>query len=248
MNKKPFVPFVDCHCHLEEKDYPDLDEVLKRMGKAGVACVASGRNREQNGRALSLTRPGVKAAIGISPHDAQGVDVEEELAWLEGRAKEACAIGEIGLDYHHFHSAEERGKQGEVFEAMLGLAEKTGKPAIIHSRKAEEEVLEALESFKCAAVLHCFLLPQLGERVLEAGHVISLPTLKNKARVKLIKRFPLNKILCETDSPFLWTGRNEPANVVSVYEEAARVKGLELGEVRGLVGSNAEELFGGFEK
>ncbi|OIO25723.1 hypothetical protein AUJ15_02825 [Candidatus Micrarchaeota archaeon CG1_02_55_41] len=243
MNKKPFV---DCHCHLEEKDYPDLGEVLQRMEKAGVACVASGRNREQNERVLRLKRSGVKAAVGISPHDAQGVDLEDELAWLEVNVNEACAIGEIGLDYHHFHSQEERGKQGEVFEAMLGFAEKTGKPAIIHSRKAEGEVLEALDSFNCRAVLHCFLVPQLIERVLEAGHGISLPTLKNKSRVKLIKRLPLNKILCETDSPFLWTGRNEPANVVSVYDEVARVKGVELSEVRDLVGSNAEELFGGF--
>ena len=244
MNKKPFV---DCHCHLEREYFPDLGEVLERMRGAGVACVASGRNREQNECALSLVRPGVKAAVGVSPHDALNADAEQEKAWILENAGSASAIGEIGLDHHHFHSLEEREKQLRVFRAMLEAAEKTGKPAIIHTRKAEEKVLDELESFKGTAVLHCFLVHRLAERVLDAGHYVSLPTLKNKSRVKLVKRLPLNRILCETDSPYLWEGRNEPANVVSVYREVARVKGLELGEAREAIGANAEELFGAWK-
>lgn len=162
------MKLVDVHCHLNDSRFSeDLDEVLKRFReKGGEIIVTSGVNKESNREALGLAKKYnfVKASFGIYPVDAlaaeldsgeagellrkpEEFDVDEELAWIEGHAKDCVAIGEIGLDYNfkEMQTEEMRAAQKEVFRKCLRLAKKLGKPVVIHSRKAEADAIEILE-------------------------------------------------------------------------------------------------------
>ncbi|PIN96708.1 hypothetical protein COU39_00105 [Candidatus Micrarchaeota archaeon CG10_big_fil_rev_8_21_14_0_10_60_32] len=242
--------FLDAHCHLERGKkhplYPDLDAVVERMRCARVKAVNTGHNIEANHRVLEACadyQNDFFAAIGTSPHDAGSCKLDDELAYVRRNARRIIAIGEIGLDYHYFKKDAERKRQQAVFEAMLALAEELGKPVVVHSREAEREVAETLKSFKVKVLLHCLQKPEAAKWMPE-GCWFSLPTLKNDCRVKLIETVPFERLLAETDSPFLWRGgRNEPANVAEVYETVAQAKGLGVGEVEGAFWRNAGELF-----
>lgn len=162
------MKLVDVHCHLNDSRFSeDLDEVLKRFReKGGEIIVTSGVNKESNREALGLAKKYnfVKASFGIYPVDAlaaeldsgeagellrkpEEFDVDEELAWIEGHAKDCVAIGEIGLDYNfkEMQTEEMRAAQKEVFRKCLRLAKKLGKVVVIHSRKAEADAIEILE-------------------------------------------------------------------------------------------------------
>ncbi|VVB67439.1 Tat-linked quality control protein TatD [Candidatus Norongarragalina meridionalis] len=238
---------VDCHAHLEHRDFErDLDAVIAHMRKTGVVCVNTGANLEANRKALAITAkyPDIlKTALGLSPHDANRENLEENLAFIRKNAGKICAIGEIGLDFHYFKKEEEREKQRTAFIAQLDLAEEFDLPAVIHTREAEAEVIALLAERKQKnAVLHCFLQPQLLDAAMKAGCLVSLPTLKNKARVTIIERVQDGRVLCETDSPYLWRGeRNEPANVAEVYGEMERIRGAAFA---GKAAETARNLFG----
>ncbi len=242
---------IDSHCHLEHPRFEgELKGVVKRARAAGVGlAVTAGSNLANNRRALELSGlyPGfVKCVIGLSPHNA-GEDLEENLGFLRANIKanknKITGIGEIGLDYHYFKKSWERERQGKVFEAQLVLAEELGLPVVIHSREAEEDVFQALSGFGGRVVMHCFMKPKWVPECVKRNYLVSVPTVKCAARVKTIKTTPLELLLCETDSPFLWRGRNEPANVKEVYGEVARVKGMDFNKVVEQVYSNAAGVF-----
>jgi len=223
-----------------------LDAVAERMRKAGVVAVNTGANLASNKRVLTITArfPDLlKTALGLSPHDANRENLEENLAFIRKNADKVCAIGEIGLDFHYFKKEEEREKQRAAFIAQLDLAEELDLPVVIHTREAEEEVISLLaERRQSDAVLHCFMQPQLLDAATKAGCFVSLPTLKNKARVSIIESVQEGRVLCETDSPYLWRGgRNEPANVAEVYGELERLRGKQFAE---RAAETALKLFG----
>jgi TatD DNase family protein len=237
---------LDAHCHVEPKDYPDLGEVVERMRAKRVRAVNTGRNLKSNERVLSVARDYSNefyAAIGLSPHDAGQANLDEEVEFVRCHANEIVAIGECGLDHHYFKDKVEQARQLVAFEAMLELAEELGKPIVVHSRDAEVEVMQVLSSFNATPLLHCLQKPKTARLAPDSAYY-SLPTLKNSARVKLIETVPFERLLAETDSPFLWKGgRNEPSNVIEVYGEVARVKGVPVSEVEERFWSNAGELF-----
>lgn len=242
--------FLDNHCHLEhemlEKDFEEV--VGKALRNKVTHAINAGSSISNNRKILELRkrRPEfLKVVLGTSPHDAQNCNLEEEVGFVEKNLHEIVGIGEIGLDYHHFSGEEERKRQQVVFESFLQLAEARDLPVQLHSRKAETRVLETLSKYRVRAVLHCFLVPEIWEKARKLGCIASLPTLKSKNRVKLIKSTALEELLCETDSPFLWKdGRNEPSNVVEVYEEIAAVKKIPLEEIAEAIRSNARSLYG----
>ncbi len=201
-------PFLDAHCHLEGKEFSnDIDAVAQRTSSAGVKAIATGRNLEANQKTLGLASqfPDVLyAAIGLSPHDAPSADLENEKRFVEEHVDAAVAVGEVGLDHHYFKKKEDQQKQRQALEAMLEVAQKAGKPVVVHTREAVSEVLEVLQGFNVNAVLHCFLVPSQLSAALDAGCTVSLPTLKNESRETIISEAPLKRLLCETDSPFLW--------------------------------------------
>ncbi|MCF7856813.1 TatD family hydrolase [Candidatus Gracilibacteria bacterium] len=248
---------VDTHCHL---DFPELqkdfDEVLARAHSAGVKkFINPGVGIEESRKAVQLSseHENIFAAVGIHPHEADSVD-EKILAELEVLAQNSkvVAIGEIGLDFFKLRNSKEI--QIAAFEKQLGLAQKLDLPLIVHAREADAEIFKILDKFpSLRGVLHCFGGDwSFAEKVLERGFFIGLtgivtfPNAKNVREVA--QKIPLEKLLIETDAPFLapqkFRGqRCEPAFVVEVAEEVARLRGIEISEIAEKTTKNAEELF-----
>jgi TatD DNase family protein len=248
---------VDTHCHLGDPAFAgDVAEILRRAGAAGVGhVVAVGESREAAEQALALaeSNPRVSATAGIHPHHADRWDAGAA-EWLVARlgCEAVVAAGEMGLDYHYDNAPREQ--QRAAFETQLALAARAQKPAVIHAREADDDVAAILRNQPDAVcVLHSF---SSGEVLLEAGlalgHYFSFSgmiTFKSWQRNDAIARVPRNRLLVETDAPYLapvpYRGkRNEPAYVVEVARQMATVLGLSIEEVTRVTTDNAGRVFG----
>ena len=248
---------VDTHCHLADPAFDqDRNEVLGRAWDAGVGhIVVIGESRAAAERVLSLVarESRLSATVGIHPHDASGFDAGAA-EWQRGVSKspQVVAIGETGLDYHYDHSP--RPAQRAAFEAQLALAAELDKPAVIHAREADEDVAAILRNHpQTRAILHSFSSgPSLLRAALDLGHYVSLSgmvTFKNWAGDAAIREVRLDRLLVETDAPYLapvpYRGkRNEPAFVRAVAERVAVVRGLPSDELIAATGANAARVFG----
>ncbi len=244
------MDFIDSHCHLEHPQFDaDAGEVISRAKKAGlVKAVDAGSNLANNKKILSLREknPGfIECVLGCSPHDANTADVEVELKFVKQNSGNILGIGEIGLEYHHFKKERERWKQIEVFEAFLNLAQSLNKPAVIHSREAGDLTVKLCEKYGVKTLMHCSLDPKLALAASTKGFTISVPTLKSSSKSKVIKNTPIEQLVCETDSPFLWKQgeRNEPSNVAAAYGEVAQIKGIEFEEAAQQITLNAKVFY-----
>lgn len=174
----------------------------------------------------------VEVVVGVAPHKALGYDLQAELKFIRAHSSEIAGIGEIGLDLRHF-SQQTLPAQEKAFVAQLELAEELGLPVVVHSRKAEERVLQVLAGFtKVKAVLHFFLSPKLASKASALACLLSLPTIKSSSKQKIAKQVGLQQLACETDSPFgLSKGlTSEPKDVVSAYEEISQAKRMRVEE------------------
>ncbi len=248
---------TDTHCHLADPAYdPDRAEVLSRAWAAGVRrIVVIGESAASAHRALALaaTDPRLSATAGVHPHDASiwNPDVEERLRSLV-RDPLVVAVGEMGLDYHYDHSP--RPAQQVAFQAQLGLAGELGKPAVIHARQADDDVAAILrEHPSVPAILHSFSSgPALLRAGLDLGHYVSfsgMVTFKNWSLDQAIRETPADRLLLETDGPYLAPvphrgKRNEPAFVCRVAERIAVVRGVPVEELIAVTGRNALRIFG----
>jgi TatD DNase family protein len=252
---------IDTHTHL---DFPQFDDdrerVIERAANAGVrAIVDVGTDLASSQAAVALAEAysQVYAAVGVHPHDAKTLTEEmlEELRALASHPK-VVAVGEIGLDFYRDLSP--RDKQRRAFQQQLALAREIGKPVIIHDREAHTEVMDILRhwvegSHKSVGVLHCFSGDLvMAQEAIELGFYISIAgpvTFKNARRLReLVRQLPLEKLLVETDCPYLTPQphrgkRNEPAYVKLVAQEVARIKELSLEEVARITSDNAQALF-----
>ncbi|MBI1969264.1 TatD family hydrolase [Candidatus Woesearchaeota archaeon] len=258
--------FIDAHAHLDHPSFhEDVEQVIERAKKAGVGIiVANGVNPETNRRVLELAKKYaiVKAALGIYPIEAlqqeikEGeyplkpnvFDVNEEIDFIRKQKNHIVGIGECGLDDHHVQGKLE--SQKKVFEKMIGLAEQVKKPIIVHSRKAEQEVLDMLISSRIKKVLlHCFSgnMKQVKQGE-EEGYYFSIPanvTFSTHFQ-EMVKRININQLLTETDCPYLspFKGqRNEPAFVVESTKKIAELKGFTLEETENNIMMNYKTLF-----
>ena len=248
---------IDTHCHLADPGYDaDRADVLGRAWDSGVAhIVCIGESPEAADRALALAEaePRLSATAGVHPHDASGWSAERA-AWLRERLRHSrvVAAGEMGLDYHYDHSPRET--QRAAFDEQLALAGAAGKPAIIHAREADEDVAAILGAHpQVTAILHSF---SSGPALLRAGlvlrHYVSfsgMVTFKSWRLDRAIQDTPLDRLLLETDGPYLAPvphrgTRNEPAFVRRVAERVAAVRGLPVDELIGLTAANAVRVFG----
>ncbi|MBI5635923.1 TatD family hydrolase [Candidatus Micrarchaeota archaeon] len=244
------MEFIDAHCHLEHPRFDaDVGQVIQCAKNAGLAKVVdAGSNLLNNRKILSLREknPGfLECVLGCSPHDANKADVEAELSLVKQNSGGIVGIGEIGLEYHYFKTEGERGRQIEVFEAFLNLAQELNKPAVIHSREAGDLTVKLCEKYGVKTLMHCSLDPKLALAASEKGFTISVPALKSSSKSKVIKNTPIEQLVCETDSPFLWRQgeRNEPANVISAYAQVAQIKGLEIEEAAQQLTLNAKAFY-----
>jgi TatD DNase family protein len=247
---------VDTHCHLDM--LPDLDDVLARMSAAGVGrAVTIGVDLASSEWAVEAARshPQVWATVGLHPHDAKD-RTDELMARLSERASDerVVAIGEAGLDYHYDHSP--RDVQREVFAEQIRLAHRIGKTLVIHTRDAWDDTFAILERERVPerTVFHCWSGDSANaRRALAIGTILSFSgtvTFANANDLRdAVEIAPLDRIVVETDSPFLTPHphrgkRNEPAYVRHVAEKIAEVKGVALEEVERATADNAARLFG----
>lgn len=252
---------IDTHAHLSFPDFDkDREEMLKRAWDAGleaIITIGAGEKIAGNEAAIKLCESDERifAALGIHPHDADAFEKE----WIEHLLKLAkhprvVAIGEIGLDYHYDHSKPE--KQREVFRQMLGLAKRAKKPIIIHDREAHEDTLKIIkeeDAAKLGGVFHCFSGDlKFAEKVLAQGFCISIPGIvtfqKAKQMQEVVAEIPLEKMVIETDCPFLapapYRGqRNEPCYVAGVAAKIAEIKGLAAEDVSRVTTLTARRIF-----
>lgn len=254
---------VDTHCHLNFPDYrDDLAAVVARAADAGIGVLNVGTDCAMSERAVALTREfpeGMWAAVGIHPHHAP--DVPAALARLRELAADpkVVAIGEIGLDYYRLaDQGVEAVKrvQREAFAGQLELARELKLPVMLHSREAGTEILEILRTRGAglAGVAHSFRGEVDEARaLLELGFYLGFTgviTFKNAEALRDVLRFvPLDRILVETDAPFLAPEpnrgqRNEPAWVQFVAAKVAEVKQESPERVAGVTTANAAALFG----
>lgn len=230
---------IDSHAHLtDERLAADVPGVLARARAAGVEGVVTIGTRVANSEGavrLAAEHADVYAAVGIHPHSAEEATPEamariEELA---GRAG-VVAVGETGLDYHYDKAP--RAVQRAVFAAHLELGRRLDLPVVVHAREADDDVIAILRDAGAGTrgVLHCFSSgPRLLETALEMGWYASFAgmiTFARYDRAELVRAVPLDRLMVETDSPYLAPvphrgKRNEPAHVVHVARRAAVIRG-----------------------
>ena len=259
---------IDTHAHLDFSQFNgDLEPVLERAADAGVACVlAVGFDLDSSRDVVALSRDhaNLEACVGVHPHEASKV-VTSVLASLRelSRDDQVVGIGEIGLDYYRDRSPRE--VQRRVFRQQLDLAAEVGKPVVVHDREAHADVLAMLRDWARIAtssngklrtplgVVHCYSGDQaMAEELFHLGFLVSVAgpvTYENARRLQdLVRRLPLDRLLVETDCPFLAPHphrgkRNEPAHVGLVAERIAALKDIPFGELAEATTANAQYLF-----
>lgn len=250
----------DTHVHLNAEQFSeDLNEVIDRARMEGVQyMVVVGFDRPTIIKAMELIEEYdfIYASIGWHPVDA--IDMrDEDLDWIEELAKhpKVVAIGEMGLDYYWDKSPKD--VQQEVFRKQIQLAKKVKLPIVIHNREATADIVTILKEENAAEVggiMHCFSgSVEVAKECVDMNFYISLGgpvTFKNAKKPKEVaQEIPLNKLLIETDCPYLaphpYRGkRNEPSYVKLVAEQIAELKGLSFEEVSQVTTENAKILFG----
>jgi TatD DNase family protein len=249
----------DSHCHLYDEAFDeDRAEVLARAEEAGLArLLVVGSDEVTSLQALALARvhKGLFCAVGYHPHESRLMGEEIPRSLKEAvRDRHVVAIGEVGLDYYYDHS--ERSVQRKVFARQIAWAADVGLPLVVHVRDAFDDALALLESegaSRCGGVLHCFSGDALqARRALDLGFYLSfagpLTFKKNDALRDVAASVPLDRLLIETDAPYLSPHprrgrRNEPALVVHTFRVLAEVKGMGEEELADRLWENGRALF-----
>lgn len=241
---------VDCHCHLDYGKFDDdREEVISRCYSNLHRVVNAGLGPESNRSTLELARENdvVEPALGLHPTQVESFDDIEEVV-NQIREHQPGIIGEIGLDYHHVTDEETRERQEEVFRILLELAEELGKPVALHTRSAEKKCVEIIDEYEVKAHLHSFNgNTDLTGKAAERGNMIGISTqVLYSTRVQnIVREVSLDRIVLETDSPFLYQGeRNEPVNVLESAEKIAELRDVSTREVIEATTRNAVEFYG----
>lgn len=253
--------FVDSHCHLNDPQFKeDLLSLLGRAKALGVArmlTISTEMKEVPDLEKLSDTYPEIYHTVGVHPHevDKEGVPALDALVEKLHHPK-AVGIGETGLDYYYEHS--NRAHQKLSFRHHIQAMKETGLPLVIHSRNAEEDILDLLkeekvQNFSHPGVIHCFSgTKEFAQATLNLGFYISLSgilTFKNADELREIARnVPLDRVLIETDAPYLAPiphrgKRNEPAFVVHTAEKLAELKEMSLKSIQEITTNNFFTLF-----
>lgn len=237
----------------------DLDEVIDNCKKEGVKVIlTAGIDKRSNRKALELSEKYdiVKPTLGVYPQDALSREcneeicdnIDEEIEFIKENKDKIMGIGEVGLDFLDDNADKE--KQKEVFVKMINLSKELDKPIIVHSRKAEHQVLQILKDQEAKkVVLHCFMgRKQLIKDAMELGYYFSVPP--NIVRAHnfrhLVQLVNINQILTETDAPYLGPvreQRNDSSNIKYSIKEIAELKGFEKEEVANNIFMNYQRLF-----
>ena len=245
---------VDTHCHIFEEYYKNIDDIMLNVQKSNVKVIInSGCDIETNREVLSLVDKYkiMYGTIGIHPENCDKYS-QADVDFIESNLShpKIIAIGEIGLDYYYPNSDKE--KQKELFVKQMKIAEKYEVPVIIHSREALQDTLDILKQFKVKGVIHSYSgSVETAFEYIKIGYYIGINgivTFKNCNLAKYLIEIPLDKIILETDSPYLcpdpFRGKqNEPQNIEIIANYLAKIYSLPVEEIARVTSNNAAHLF-----
>lgn len=252
---------IDVHCHLEQSDYDsNREEVIANCKKELKAVITSCAHTQDFDKTLNIVkrhRGFVFASFGIHPEYIKEIsekDISDFIEKVKSNRDDVIAIGEIGLDYKWVTEPEWREKQKELFVRLIRLAREIGKPIVIHSRDAYVETMEILEKEGAKDVdMHMFGDHRLTQRVTGNGWHISMNNimLRSKGHKKIVKDCPMDRLMLETDAPWLSPRKltegvdetNYPTSIRNVAEKIAEVKNMSFEEVWKACGENAVRFF-----
>ena len=249
--------YFDTHCHLNsEQLYENRDEFIKHaLDNQVEMMVVVGYDLESSKKAVEIAKEYdfIYAAVGIGPNDCLNTTTQD-LQIIDEYLNEpkVVALGQIGLDYYWDDVPSD--KQKEIFQLQVDLAKKHQKPIIIHCRDAYEDTYEVLKKNGHSGIMHCYSgSVEMAKRFIDLGFYISLagPVTFKNARVPkdVAEKIGLEHLLIETDCPYLtphpYRGSlNEPANVVYIAQEIAKLKNMEIESVASQTTFNAKKIFG----
>ncbi len=260
----PGTPLIDSHCHLDTRVWEDdagVDAVVARAHAAGVSHMVAigsgyGFQSAERAHAVATRHPNVRCAAGLHPHDASEFTDERlaDMLALHQQGPGLVALGEMGLDYHYTYSPREA--QRVAFRAQLAAAKELNLPVIIHDRESGGETLDILDdtaAWDTGVLFHCYTGDvAYMQAITERGGFISIPgivTFKTgEVMREVAARAPIDRILIETDSPFLtpvpFRGRkNEPAYVGYVAAKVGEVRGMTAEAVAEIAAVNTRGFF-----
>ena len=247
--------YTDAHCHLGTRYYDDnRQEIIERMLSAGVnkaIIICCGEHDLQEGLALREANLGFKLAMSVHPQDLEEDNgtYRIERVWQRVMECRPDMIGETGLDYYsHPHTRE---YQKQFFTAQLEMAEKLDLPVNIHSRKASQDTLDTLRQYSVRGLIHSYSGSiEMAELFIKAGYYISFgasilfPNARKPREV--VAGISLDRLLIETDSPYQSPVKghvHEPSDVVNIYAEIARIRGMSMRELCEAVEHNFDRVF-----
>ena len=245
---------VDSHCHLDFKSFDrDREEVIAQARRVGVAVmINSGVDYATNQTTLELARKHdfIHATMGIGPSSVDRTSrkgLQLLFDQIREHASEIKGVGEAGLDYYRCTDAAGRMRQAEVFQHVIELARELNLPLVIHARQAEDEAFKMVQSLT-KVVFHCYggNLETM-QKIVDRGFYISLATTAcySAHHQILARHVPLESLLIETDAPFLSPrrGRNEPAYILDLVDQVARIKATSPIQIAEITARNARQAF-----
>ncbi len=243
---------VDTHCHVFSEDYPDIDDVIKKMDNNII--IVSGVDDASNKEVLKLCSlyDNVYGTLGIHPESASD---NYDLDFVSSHINDPkiVAVGEIGLDY--YYSKDNRNEQIDLFCKQIEIAISNNKPIVVHSRDAISDTYDIIKKYNIGSKtdIHCFSSSlEMAREFIKLGCKLGIGgvlTFKNSERIKdVVKNIDISNLLLETDSPYMtpvpFRGkRNEPYNIKYVAEVISDIKGINVDDVLKITSENAFKLF-----
>ncbi len=247
--------YIDTHCHLSKDDYEDIEEVINNAKKENVKyMIISGCDKKSIKESIEIanSHDNIYLALGYHPSEAKKTSIDDlmELEETIKHNKKVVAIGEIGLDYHWEKDNKE--EQKELFKNQIEIAKRLNLPLVIHSRDAFQDTFDILKEANYKGVIHCFSgNKENAKKYLSIGFYLGIGgvlTFKNTNLKGTLLEIPNEKILLETDSPYLAPTphrgeRNESKYIPLIAEEISKIKEIPLSEVEKITTNNAKLLF-----
>lgn len=258
---------IDTHAHLNFLEFDnDREELIKKLIENNYQVINIGTNKESSKKCISLSRGGVYASVGLHPLNIQSTlklkddfdkkedDFDYDYYKELSRDKNVVAIGEIGLDYWYKPKGKAKreeyvNKQKEIFEKQLDLAKEVNLPIVVHCRNAFDDLIDILSRKNIPGVIHCFTGNKDNvESLLELGYFFGINGIIFKVNLDdSIRAIPLEKMLLETDCPYLsppnFEERNNPFSIELIIDEISKIKGISREEIIEKTTQNAKNLF-----
>ncbi len=245
---------IDTHCHIYKSEMENAEEIIKEAAKRDIHIILNGTDSKSNNEILELSKKyeNVYAALGYFYTLADEI-TDEDISLLDKQlnSDKVIAVGEIGIDY--YHGKDNKDKQIELFEKMIDLAEKHNLPVIVHCRKAFQDTFDILKKHDVVGSLHSYIgSAEMALEFIKLGFYMGIGgpvTHKNNKKIrKTLKTIDVNRILVETDSPYLPPEekrgeKNTPMNLKYIIKKIAEELDMDEDKVIEITTENAQKLF-----